>query len=77
MTTEAGQRRTEAPHPTFEALRDVIARYLAPAEIANVERAYRYAAEATPIISALPALPTLNTPLRRRSPVRSCNWTHP
>ena len=46
MTTDVAGRRLDPLHPAFDDLRDAATRYLGPAEIAEVERAYRYAARA-------------------------------
>ncbi len=46
MTTELTDRRADPVHPTLDDLRDTAARYLGPEEIAEIERAHRFAARA-------------------------------
>ena len=43
MTTDVSDRRADPVHPTLDDLRDAAARYLGPAEIADLERAYDFA----------------------------------
>ena len=46
MTTDVAGRRADPVHPVLDDLRDAATRYLGPAEIAELERAYHYAARA-------------------------------
>jgi guanosine-3',5'-bis(diphosphate) 3'-pyrophosphohydrolase len=46
MTIEIADRRMDPLHPRFDDLRDAAARYLDPPQIAELDRAYRFAAKA-------------------------------
>ena len=46
MTIDVVDRRVDPLHPQFDDLRDTAAHYLGPAELADLERAYRFAAHA-------------------------------
>ena len=63
MTTDVAGARGDPAHPAFSDLRDALSRYLAPDSVAEVERAYTFAATAHAQHKRLSGEPYIEHPL--------------